>query len=64
MLFRSKRCLAGTLADVDRELARAAEMLRHGRYIPGFDHLIPPDAAWANYRRAVEGLKEICGKAR
>jgi hypothetical protein len=39
-------------------------MLRHGRYIPGFDHLIPPDAAWANYRRAVEGLKEICGKAR
>jgi len=59
-----KRCLAGSRADVDRELARAAEMIRYSRYIPGFDHLIPPDAAWANYRYAVEGLQEICGKAR
>jgi uroporphyrinogen decarboxylase len=59
-----KRCLAGSLADVDRELAKAAAMVRRGRYIPGFDHLIPPDAAWANYKYAVEALKEICWKGR
>jgi uroporphyrinogen decarboxylase len=59
-----KRCLAGSLADVDREVAKAAEMVRQGRYIPGFDHLIPPDATWANYRYAVERLKDVCWKGR
>lgn len=59
-----KRCLAGSLDDVDRELAKAAAMVRLGRYIPGFDHLIPPDARWANYRYAVTALKDICWKGR
>ncbi len=55
-----KRALAGTRADVDAEVARAAEMLAHGRYLPGFDHLIPPDASWDNFRYAAERVRELC----
>jgi hypothetical protein len=52
--------LAGTLADVDGELDKARWMVKHGRYVPGFDHLIPPDAKWANFQYAANQLKEIC----
>ncbi|MCE0498951.1 MAG: hypothetical protein LV481_13505 [Methylacidiphilales bacterium] len=55
-----KRVLALTWADVDREVARAREMVRLGRYIPGFDHLIPPDASWVNFKYAAEQLKGVC----
>jgi len=55
-----KRALAGTKADVDREIAKAAEMVAKGRYLPAFDHLIPPDASWENYRYAAEQIKKIC----
>ena len=60
MFGLDKRCLAGTLADVDREVAKAAAMVKLGRYVPGFDHLIPPDARWDNFRYAAEQLKRIC----
>lgn len=55
-----KRCLAGTHADVDAEIDKAAEMMRHGRYIPSFDHLIPPDARWENMCRAAFGIRQLC----
>lgn len=55
-----KRALAGTLADVDVEIERAREMLKHGRYIPGFDHLIPPDAKWANMEHAAQEIRRLC----
>jgi hypothetical protein len=55
-----KRVLAGSLADVDRELDKAREMVKQGRYIPGFDHLIPPDAKWENFQYAATKLKELC----
>ncbi len=55
-----KRALAGTKADVDREIEKAARMIKLGRYIPGFDHLIPPDASWENFRYAAERLKALC----
>ena len=55
-----KRCLAGTLADVDAEMERAVAMLRHARYVPGFDHLIPPDAKWENFCHAAQRLRDIC----
>jgi hypothetical protein len=59
-----KRALAGTRADIDAEVARAAAMIAAGgRYIPGFDHLIPPDVSWENYRYAAERLKEVCYRA-
>jgi uroporphyrinogen decarboxylase len=55
-----KRALADSKAAIDREVERAAQMAAQGRYIPGFDHLIPPDASWANYLYAVERLREVC----
>lgn len=55
-----KRALAGRRADVDREVDRAAAMARHGRYIPGFDHLIAPDAAWDNFKHAAERMRTVC----
>jgi hypothetical protein len=55
-----KRALAGTRADVDREVAKTAAMVKQGRYVPGFDHLIPPDATWDNFRYAATRIKELC----
>jgi hypothetical protein len=55
-----KRALAGSLADVDVEIERAREMLKLGRYIPAFDHLIPPDAKWANMERAAREIRRLC----
>ena len=55
-----KRVLAGRRTDVEREVICAAEMVRHGRYITGFDHLIPPDASWDNFKYAAERLKTVC----
>lgn len=55
-----KRALAGTRADVDREVRRAAEMLKRGRYVPAFDHLIPPDVPWASFAYAAARVKELC----
>jgi len=55
-----KRALAGTNADVDREVERAAWMVARGGYIPGFDHLVPPDARWDNFRYAAEKVKILC----
>jgi len=55
-----KRALAGTREDINHEVHRAEQMAREGRYIPGFDHLIPPDVPWANYCYAAERMQEVC----
>ena len=55
-----KRALAGTREEINHEVHRAQQMVREGRYIPGFDHLIPPDVPWANYCYAAEKLEEVC----
>jgi hypothetical protein len=55
-----KRCLSQTPEAVDREIERCAEMVRIGRYVPGFDHLIAPDAKWELFKRAAEGIKRVC----
>ncbi len=55
-----KRCLAATPAEVDREIDRCAEMIRSGRYVPGFDHLIAPDAKWELFKRAALGIRNAC----
>jgi uroporphyrinogen decarboxylase len=57
-----KRALAGNRGEVEREIARAKTMLDAGRYIPGFDHLIPPDATWENFRFAALAIKELCAR--
>ena len=58
-----KRALAEGRPAIDREVERARRMLKQGRYIPGFDHLIPPDVPWADFRYATERLREVCGKS-
>ena len=69
MKLALKLMAAGTLAllfaapaaaAVDAEIDKARQMVPHGRYVPGFDHLIPPDARWENFRYACEQTKRIC----
>ncbi len=50
---------AHTTGDVDRELARVAELLAQGGYIPHADHHVPDDSCWENfahYRRKLNCL--------
>ena len=58
-----KRALAAGREEVEAEVAKAAEMVRLGRYIPGFDHLIPPDATWENMCYAAQALRKVCYEA-
>lgn len=56
-----KRALALDKAAIDVEVEKAAWMLQNGgRYIPGFDHLIPPDVPWENMVYAAERIKALC----
>jgi hypothetical protein len=59
-----KRALAGSRTDIEGEIARAERVVRTGRYVPGFDHLIPPDVPWESYRYAAELTREVCGVGR
>jgi len=55
-----KRALADSKEAVDEEIDRAEAMLKLGRYVPGFDHLIPPDAKWELFEYAAERIKALC----
>jgi hypothetical protein len=35
-------------------------MISKGLYVPMFDHLIPPDAKWENFKYAAEKIKVLC----
>jgi len=59
-----KRVLGRGKADCDREIERCARMLEHGRYIPGFDHLLPPETTWENLVYVAERIKALCHAAR
>jgi len=54
-----KNALAKTKKEMNRELARAERMLAKGRYVPGCDHLIPPNVPWTNWKYFMEALKKI-----
>ncbi|MBA4387123.1 MAG: hypothetical protein C0404_04020 [Verrucomicrobia bacterium] len=56
-----KRALAAGRTEMHHELDRASRMLASGGWIPGFDHLIPPDVPWNNYKYFVENLKKMIG---
>ena len=45
-----KNALAEGGREIGRELDRAEKMLAAGRWIPGFDHLIPPNVAWKDFK--------------
>jgi uroporphyrinogen decarboxylase len=56
-----KNALATDRAAIDRELDRARWMLAYGgRYVPGFDHLIPDNVPWENMCYAADRLREVC----
>ncbi|MDD4890630.1 MAG: uroporphyrinogen decarboxylase family protein [Phycisphaerae bacterium] len=56
-----KRALAEGKPEMHRELDRAARLIASGGWVPGFDHLIPPDVPWANFAYFVENMKRIVG---
>lgn len=55
-----KRALAAGRPEIDREVDKAARMAEKGCYVPGFDHLIPPDVPWKNFCYAAEELQKVC----
>lgn len=55
-----KRALALSRSAIDEEVEKARTMVRAGRYVPGFDHLIPPDVPWESFRYAAERIREVC----
>ncbi len=57
-----KTALAAGPARIDAELAKAERMLASGAYLPGFDHLIPPDVPWEAFRTAVSELRRMMGR--
>jgi len=44
-----KRALAVGRDAIDAELARVTPLIREGGYVPGLDHSVPPDVAFADY---------------
>ncbi len=44
---------------VDREMAKAREWIKKGRYIPGPDHFVLTQAGFASYRYFMESLRDV-----
>ncbi len=55
-----KRVEAMTGAAGAAQVDLAREMAGGGRYVPGFDHLIPPDVPWDVFRNIAEAIREVC----
>jgi uroporphyrinogen-III decarboxylase len=55
-----KRALASGKAAIDKEVGLAREMAKDGRYVPGYDHLIPPDVSWENFAYSCGRLRQLC----
>jgi uroporphyrinogen-III decarboxylase len=45
---------------IDGEIDKARWMIQRGRFVPMFDHLIPPEVPWEHFRYAVLRLKDVC----
>jgi len=46
-------------AAVDREMEKAREMIRRGRFIPGPDHMPLSNVSWEQYRYFMERLRDV-----
>jgi uroporphyrinogen decarboxylase len=44
---------------IDKEMTKARELIKKGRYIPGPDHFVLEMASFANYRYFMESLREV-----
>lgn len=58
-----KRALAAGKRAIDTEIDKAREMVKSGRYIPCYDHHIPPDVPWDNFVYSARKLKDVCYEA-
>jgi uroporphyrinogen-III decarboxylase len=56
-----KNALAANKKAIHSELDKAQRMLAAGGYVPGFDHMIPPNIPWENYKYAVNELRRMIG---
>jgi uroporphyrinogen decarboxylase len=53
-----KREIANGREAIDKEFERIAPMKKHGRYLPGVDHLIHPQISWEDFKYYIAKLKE------
>ena len=54
-----KRVMSMDRTSMDKEIERAIQLIKDGRYIPGPDHGVLTDVPWKNYKYFMERLKEI-----
>jgi uroporphyrinogen decarboxylase len=54
-----KQVMARGKDAIDREMERARQLIRQGRFIPGPDHFVLSDVTFANYRYFMESLREV-----
>ncbi len=54
-----KRCMATNRQAIDAEIARARELIRIGRFIPGPDHFVLSDVPFSHYRYFMEQLRKV-----
>ncbi len=57
-----KRAMSKDKAAMDAEIERIRALLPLGRFLPYYDHLIPPDVSWDNYCYMTRRWKELVGK--
>ena len=55
----NKNVMAAGPKAIDREMERARELIRLGRFIPGPDHFVLSDVTFENYRYFMERLHDV-----
>jgi len=55
----NKQVMAQGKSEIDKEMQKARELIRKGRFIPGPDHFVLSDVTFANYRYFMESLREV-----
>jgi uroporphyrinogen decarboxylase len=60
----SKRSLSGTESDIEEELRKVEDVLKHGRYIPFVDHSVPPSVSWQSFRSYRSKLNRLVERGR
>jgi len=59
-----KREIAKDFSAIDMEIKRIQPAFEAGGYIPHFDHSVPPNISWDNYRYYIEKLTSMLLVAR
>jgi len=54
-----KEAMYEGIESIDREIDKARDWIKKGRYIPGPDHFVLKRASFANYRYFMERLREV-----